>query len=917
MQLEHSSQQTLLPLRYGASSPVNNPPNCQLFWWRRWRKDDEEQEDIEWKKEGTGKRAAYDDYSTIDWIHDFAKERIRLRKLKELAKKDGLKGVLILAFDASQAWLITFLIGLFVGVISAFLTLAIEWLVGMRHGYCSDAFYLSKRFCCWQISDEECSKWHNFSEYYILQYLVYTLFSVAFAIIGSWFVISFAPYAAGSGIAEVKTILGGFIIRKFLASGLSLGKEGPSVHIACCCGNIILRLFKKYSTNEGKKREILSAASACGIAVAFGSPISGVLYSLEEVSYYFPTKTMLRSFFCSMIAVIVFQMIDPFRSGKLVMFQSKYDYSWKSFQIVIFLLIGVICGALGSLLVKLNVRWHKYRKTNFLLQKNPLIEIGMVAIITALINFPNAFMRIDAPELLSILFSECKASDGMEICNESMVLKTSMLLLWTIIVKMALTSFTYGIKIPAGIFVPSLAIGACVGRLVGIVFQQIQELNPTFFLFRSCTDGEVCIVPGAYALIGAASFLTGVTRMTVVMYEITGALTYILPIIIAVMVSKFVSDFLQPDPMYPTRLFISRVDCFIALKEYPFLNIDKEYPYSHPVSNAMTHVCNLALFDVSRSTVEYTERLLSETTYKGFPIVKNMNELLIIGYINRTELRYAVTRQNPLIHDASMFVTSEEKCDCNELNLNPWINHAPLCVTERTSMDMCIDLFKKMGIRYLLIVKDGQLQGIITKKDIIRYLSSDIPSPSNLDRVLIDFFSKPTISPHTNILDAILTEENIRLGKVTNVGFNVALIQIKMRHKTFADSTINGLVSILLENEVAKSHFTVLEETRGIIEKGQFSHKLARALARRNEDTRAGSESSATNAIDLVHSDYGQRSLHENSPGYLSIYMKSVKSNRKLKSMIEKFNQCDKKRPPTYDESLMSPPRYEDIFTHQ
>lgn len=49
-----------------------------------------------------------------------------------------------------------------------------------------------------------------------------------------------------------------------------------------------------------KKREILSAASAAGVSVAFGAPIGGVLFSLEEVSYYFPYKTLWRSFFCAM-----------------------------------------------------------------------------------------------------------------------------------------------------------------------------------------------------------------------------------------------------------------------------------------------------------------------------------------------------------------------------------------------------------------------------------------------------------------------------------------------------------------------------------------------------------------------------------------------------------------------------------------
>lgn len=93
-----------------------------------------------------------------------------------------------------------------------------------------------------------------------------------------------------------------------VSAGLSLGKEGPMVHIACCVGesslvvfswftqhlifhqsvsllgNILSYLFPKYGRNEAKKREILSAAAAAGVSVAFGAPIGGVLFSLEEVS---------------------------------------------------------------------------------------------------------------------------------------------------------------------------------------------------------------------------------------------------------------------------------------------------------------------------------------------------------------------------------------------------------------------------------------------------------------------------------------------------------------------------------------------------------------------------------------------------------------------------------------------------------
>jgi chloride channel 3/4/5 len=127
--------------------------------------------------------------------------------------------------------------------------------------------------------------------------------------------------AAGSGVAEVKVILSGFVLHGYLgvrtlviktlglilsvASGLSLGKEGPYVHISTALGNIACRIFSKYSRNDGKRREILSASAACGVAVAFGAPIGGVLFSLEEVSYYFPSKTLFRTFFCCIVSTFL------------------------------------------------------------------------------------------------------------------------------------------------------------------------------------------------------------------------------------------------------------------------------------------------------------------------------------------------------------------------------------------------------------------------------------------------------------------------------------------------------------------------------------------------------------------------------------------------------------------------------------
>ncbi|KAG8214257.1 chloride channel 5 [Butyriboletus roseoflavus] len=127
-----------------------------------------------------------------------------------------------------------------------------------------------------------------------------------------------ALYAAGSGISEIKCILAGFVMKGFLgfgtffiksltlpliiASGLSVGKEGPSVHVACCIGYLVAGWSRRFSRSSSKMREVITAASAAGVAVAFGSPIGGVLFSIEEMSHIFSIKTMWRSFVCALVA---------------------------------------------------------------------------------------------------------------------------------------------------------------------------------------------------------------------------------------------------------------------------------------------------------------------------------------------------------------------------------------------------------------------------------------------------------------------------------------------------------------------------------------------------------------------------------------------------------------------------------------
>lgn len=111
----------------------------------------------------------------------------------------------------------------------------------------------------------------------------------------------------------------------------------------------------------------------------------------------------------------------------------------------------------------------------------------------------------------------------------SMVLSLSMATL----LRIFFVIISYGCKVPAGIFVPSMAVGASFGRMVGILVEALHDSFPDSTFFSSCEPDVPCITPGTYALLGAGAALSGIMHLTisvtVIMFELTGALDYILP----------------------------------------------------------------------------------------------------------------------------------------------------------------------------------------------------------------------------------------------------------------------------------------------------------------------------------------------------------------------------------------------------
>ncbi|KZF19378.1 voltage gated chloride channel [Xylona heveae TC161] len=694
---------------------------------------------------------------SLDWVQDAAREQLRRRAKRksnvnvfQRGDQDGWRSKLWESYDAGQAWIVVSLIGVVIGLNAAFLNIVTEWLSDIKLGYCTTGFYLNENFCCWG-AENGCPEWHRWSNFSPVNYTIYILFSALFAFMAARLVKSFAPYAAGSGISEIKCIIAGFVMKGFLgfptlliksiglplaiASGLSVGKEGPSVHYAVCTGNVISRFFDKYRRNAAKTREILSACAAAGVAVAFGSPIGGVLFSLEEMSSYFPLKTIWRSYFCALVATVVLAAMNPFRTGQLVMFQVKYDRSWHFFEIIFYIVIGAFGGLYGAFVIKWNLRAQAFRKKY--LASYPIIEAVFLAALTAIVCYPNKFLRIDMTENMEILFLECEGGHDYDgLCERKNRWWMVFLLAIATILRILLVIISYGCKVPAGIFVPSMAIGASFGRMVGILVQALHESFPHAKFFASCQPDVPCITPGTYAFLGAAAALSGIMHITVsvvvIMFELTGALTYILPTMIVVGVTKAVGERFGKGGI---------ADRMIWFNGFPFLDNKEEHTFGVPVSQVMT--TDISIIPSSDLELQDLEKLFLDNSFQGYPIVEDSNSRALVGYIGRTELRYAIDRikrERYVPPNAKCFFTALPSVDfpsaearpvtfddigptsdLTSIDFSQFIDPTPLAIHPRLPLETVMELFKKLGPRVILIEYRGKLTGLVTVKDCLKY----------------------------------------------------------------------------------------------------------------------------------------------------------------------------------------------------
>ena len=165
------------------------------------------------------------------------------------------------------------------------------------------------------------------------------------------------PYISGSGIPQVKGVMGGYIknrplsiiINKFIGgtlcivSGLSLGREGPSVQLGSSVGDIV---SKKFKSTRLERRLLISSGATAGLAAAFNAPLSGVLFSLEEIYKYFSPLVLISTITAAVVADFISKQF--FGLNPVFNFSTSQAIPLNNYWIL--LILGICLGIFGAFL---------------------------------------------------------------------------------------------------------------------------------------------------------------------------------------------------------------------------------------------------------------------------------------------------------------------------------------------------------------------------------------------------------------------------------------------------------------------------------------------------------------------------------------------------------------------------------------
>ena len=356
------------------------------------------------------------------------------------------------------------------------------------------------------------------------------LFPVVGSLAIGYLLFRYFPYARGSGVPQTKaalfaregritlrTVLGKFFCTSAtLASGIPLGREGPSVQVGAGIASVLGRLLG-LRTEQVKK--LIPVGAAAAIAAAFNTPLAAVLFSLEEIVGDLHAPVMGAVVLASATAWMVLRV----SLGNHPLFKVPQYQLVHPAEFAVYAVLGVAGGlvsvAFTKLLLGMRQRFLGFPQRTLWLQ--PLAGGLLVGLLGWFV-----------PQVLGVGYGY--VGDAL---NGNMALKLMALL---VVLKLLTVTVSYASGNAGGIFGPALFIGAMLGGTVGTVAHHVLPAYTA--------------TPGAYALVGMGAVFAGIVRapMTSVLmiFEMTQDYAVIVPLMIANLVSLFIASRLQREPIY-------------------------------------------------------------------------------------------------------------------------------------------------------------------------------------------------------------------------------------------------------------------------------------------------------------------------------------------------------------------------------
>eukprot|EP01062_Namystynia_karyoxenos_P034827 TRINITY_DN25497_c0_g1_i1.p1 TRINITY_DN25497_c0_g1~~TRINITY_DN25497_c0_g1_i1.p1 ORF type:complete len:956 (+),score=274.77 TRINITY_DN25497_c0_g1_i1:103-2868(+) len=765
-------------------------------------------------------------YDTLDYIPSYSETYMRhLRRRRRHG--DALK------------WIMFSLVGVSVGIVAFVIRQTIEFFSTERLAYIA-----------WLMNDERerDSKGSVLSPSYGAAWLFSAFTSVLLVLLASLPVVYYWPKAAGGGVEEVIAYLNGVhmprvfnvrtgIVKFFscilaVSSGLPVGPEGPLIHLGAICGagltqgrsrtlGIQTKYLRRFRNNRDH-RDFITAGAAAGISAAFGAPVGGLLFCMEEMATHWSPSLTWNIFFTSMVAFFTVSLFNSafdgwhptgtfgqFRNEAAVLFEVKHVVNLNYLAMLPAFIIGAAGGLMGAVFTLLNTRVNLWRRRVIAVdQRRRIMELICIAsvwttlclLIPALPFFKCEPIRNgteplgdrfkwqteNRTQLVTFLcpdedhyspLATLTLSDNEGTIRRLFSRKTDpefgyAPLLLFLAFYFGFACWTAGSAMSSGLLIPMMVIGATMGRIVG--HWLVQVLTPTH-------DGTYLkhhewIDPGVFALIGAGSFITGVSRLTVsitvIMLEISGELHFLLPIMLAVMIAKWVAN------IFTTSLYHT----MLHLKNVPLLPLE---PRQHLIDlerqTALDAVTNEAVVVIQeREKVRRCVDLLRTTTHNLFPALSGEE---FQGVILRKDLEVLLQSPEIFIPDRASSVPAppdippdgprrlsvhalerrlsaawgSEAVDWYKaltpghfecyVDLGPYINRSPFTVQPHFSLKLTYELFTSLGLRHLIVLDGRRCVGVITRKDLLSQNLEDRLGPGALAERYHDYNRGPASPP--------------------------------------------------------------------------------------------------------------------------------------------------------------------------